>query len=152
MLHSFKITILALLTFSIAPVIHFVDIYIFSDWEFLKFLLCLIGIDTGLGMFNAWKKFSLSSDLFSRLFGKLILYLVFLVLTHVLVHFTVEGNKNELFSWFSSFAYSGIMVREGLSIVENITKINPNILPAWIMDRLKIYDKTGPEPINQPKP
>ena len=140
-----KITAFSLLlTASLSPAVQFVEQYLFSDWEFLKFLLILVGIDTVLGVYLGWKNFRLSSSTFSKLFMKMIVYLLFLVLTHILAHFTVNGEKNTLFDWFSSIAYAGIMVREGLSILENLTGINPNLLPSWVIDRLKNIDKTGP--------
>lgn len=137
----------AILAFSGVTLLNFVERYIFSDWQFLIFLLVLIGMDTTLGVYRSWQKKSLSSQDFSRLFAKLVLYLLLLVLTHVLVSFTISGAQNVLFGWFSSVAYAGIMIRESLSIMENITAINPNILPGWVMDRLKGFDKTGaPQP------
>jgi toxin secretion/phage lysis holin len=143
---SANFTWLGLLTFSLATPLQFVEQYLFSDWEFLKFLLILITIDTVLGMVLGWKSRKLSSSRFAKLFVKMIVYLTFLVLVHILAHFTVEGEKNNLFNWFSSIAYAGIMVRESLSILENLSGINPNLLPTWAIDRLKNIDKSGPEP------
>jgi toxin secretion/phage lysis holin len=142
-----KIAQFCLLTFSLAAPLHFIEVYVFSDWEFLKFLLVLIGIDTILGIWKGWRSYKLSSEAFSRLFVKMLVYLAFLVLAHGLAHFTVEGEKNSLFGWFSSIAYSAIMVRESLSILENLSFINPHILPGWVMERLKNFDRNGPQPL-----
>ena len=136
-------TFLATISVMAGTALNIFEKYIFSDWQFLVFLLILTALDTILGLYRAWLKKELSSQIFSRVFTKLLLYLSMLVLTHVLVSFTVEGAKNSIFGWFSSVAYAGIMVRESLSILENLTAINPNILPGWVMDRLKGFDKSG---------
>ena len=138
-----KSLLVASLGLLLSPAIHFIETYLYSDWQFLKFLLIVIAIDTCLGVWLSFKNHNVSSGKFSRLFNKLVLYLVFMVLTHILCHYTVEGAQNNLFGWFSSLAYSGIMVRESLSIVENLSALYPGLLPDWIMERLKNYEKTG---------
>ena len=35
------------------------------------------------------------------------------------------------------------MVREAISIVENIGEIKPDLLPAWVLSRLKKFDESG---------
>jgi hypothetical protein len=34
-------------------------------------------------------------------------------------------------------------VREGISIVEKIGALKPNLLPVWILKRLKHFDENG---------
>lgn len=117
--------------------------YIFSDWEFLFFLTVVIGIDTFFGLWKYWKLNLLSSSGFSRFFTKCIIYFAVLILTHLMTNFTVNGKANEIFGWVDSLMYSMIIVREAISIIENITAINPSILPAWILRRLKQFDDSG---------
>jgi phage-related holin len=137
---------------AIAPFVGFVETYLFSDWQFLRFLGVLIALDTGLGMAMSWRTRRISSNRFARLFQKSIVYLTLLVLVHVLCHFTVEGQRNQLFDWFSSFVYAAIMVREGISILEHLASLNPKLLPPWILQRLLELDKhgnyTNPKPAN----
>ena len=47
------------------------------------------------------------------------------------------------FGWFDDLAYSAIVVREAISIIENIGAINNNLLPPWILKRLRQFDSTG---------
>jgi toxin secretion/phage lysis holin len=125
------------------PFLHLIETYLFADWQFLKFLLVLIGLDTFLGMAWAWKKGVVSSRTFSRLLTKLLAYMGFLVLIHVLCHFTIEGVRSSLFAWLSSMAYGAILVREGISILENLVRLSPGTLPTWIVSRLKALDEQG---------
>ncbi|PWJ54243.1 hypothetical protein CLV98_103473, partial [Dyadobacter jejuensis] len=34
-------------------------------------------------------------------------------------------------------------VRESISILENIAEIRPNLLPKWILVRMKKFDESG---------
>jgi toxin secretion/phage lysis holin len=135
-------------TIPVSLIVKTVETYVFSDWQFLKFLLVLISVDTLLGLVLSFKNHRLSSLEFSRLFTKMLVYLGFLVLTHILCHFTVEGRPNTLFGWFSTMAYSAIVVRESLSIFEHFREINPNLVPKWLVNRLKAFDANGPDSIN----
>ena len=40
---------LTLMALPIAPLLEFVERYVFGDWEFVKFLIVLVVIDTSLG-------------------------------------------------------------------------------------------------------
>lgn len=117
--------------------------YVFSDWEFLFFLIVIISIDTFFGLWKYWKLNLLSSKGFGRFFTKCIIYFAVLVLTHLLTSFTVKGVVNPVFGWIDHLMYSMIIVREAISIFENITAINPGILPAWILRKLKQFDDSG---------
>lgn len=126
-----------------APIIHIIETYLFSDWQFLAFLFVLIGIDTALGFIKAFNENELDSEDFAHLFKKVIVYLVILILTHVLVHFTVDGEQNILFSWFNSAAYSSLMVRESLSILKNLGKVYPGLVTTGLLKKLKSFDADG---------
>lgn len=119
------------------------DTYIFSDWQFVTFLMVLIIVDTLLGTYNAYKKKKLESRAYARLFEKILLYAGLLILTHVLMRFPVAGAATGLFNWLDDTLYCAIMVREALSIFENIAEIKPNFLPIWLVSRFKKFDETG---------
>jgi toxin secretion/phage lysis holin len=138
-----KTFVALLLSLTFNPHIYFIETYLFSDWQFLKFLLILITIDTCLGVYLSWMHYEVSSYGFAKVFQKLVVYLVFLVLIHILCHFTVYGERNTLFTWLTSLGYGGILVREGISILEHLALINPNLLPQWLIKRLKDFDHTG---------
>lgn len=117
--------------------------YLFNDWDFLGFLMIIIAIDTIFGLWKYYALKQLSSKGFSQFFSKCFIYLGVLILTHVLMNFTIKSKTNVLFSWLDSIIYSAIIVREAISILENITAINPNILPTYILKRFKQFDDSG---------
>jgi hypothetical protein len=39
--------------------------------------------------------------------------------------------------------YAALLVRESISIIENIGAIKPDLLPKWILKRLKSFDDKG---------
>ncbi|OUJ68667.1 bacteriophage holin [Hymenobacter crusticola] len=120
-----------------------VEKYLFSDWDFLSFLLVLILVDTVMGVQRSWKLRTVSSRGFSRIFIKLCLYANMLILSHVMTHFTVRGNPNVLFQWFDYFMYSCMMAREGLSILEHIAFIEPRMVPKALRLRLAVIADEG---------
>lgn len=125
---------------TLAPVVEYVDKYVFNDWEFLKFLLVITSVDTLLGFIKAIKLREVSSKGFSMVFKKLIVYSCALITTHALVHFTVDNKAIAVFGWFDYVIFSGIMVREAISIFENIATIDPGAFPKKILKYLRDFD------------
>ena len=119
------------------------DTYIFADWQFVLFLLIMIVVDTVLGTYNAWKKKNLESRAWARLFEKLVLYGCVLIMSHVLIRFTIGGAATGLFDWIDDVLYCAIMVREAISIIENVGEIKPDFFPKWVLARLKKFDESG---------
>lgn len=122
---------------------YFIEQYVFADWQFLTFLGVLVSIDTLLGLIKSFKMRSLSGKFFGLVAGKIIIYVCFLVLAHILSHYTIEGEKNSFFGWFNNVAYSAVIVRESISVLENMGAIRPGLIPEWILKKLKQYDKSG---------
>ncbi len=130
--------------------LHYIETYIFADWQFLNFLLVLLSLDGILEIYIAYKNKVFNFKSIGLLFQKALIYTCFLVLVHILSHFTVEGEKNSFFGWFNGFAYLAIIVRESIYILENMTTIRPGLIPGWIIKKLKQYDKEGfLQPVNQ---
>ena len=119
------------------------DTYIFSDWQFVFFLLCIVGADTVLGTYKAWKSKTIESRAWARLFEKLLLYAGVLVMSHVLIRFPISGQATGFFDWVDDVLYCMIMVREAISILENVGEIRPDLLSKAILSRLKKFDETG---------
>lgn len=119
------------------------DTYVFSDWQFGLFLLTIIIVDTVLGTYKAWKQKNLESRAYARLFEKILLYGGALIMSHVLMRFTISGEASGFFDWTDDVLYCGIMVRESISILENIGEIKPDLLPRWMLTRLKKFDESG---------
>lgn len=124
-------------------VIMIIDKYIFNDWEFIAMLTVLIALDTILGFYVAFINKKLSSDKFAKLFTKIIVYMVMLICSHSATHIKANGNEIIILAWLDSVIYSGIVVREILSLFEKCADISPNLIPKWIITRLKNYNETG---------
>ena len=119
------------------------DTYIFSDWQFVLFLITLVVVDTVLGTYKAYVKKTLESRAYARLFEKIMLYGAILITSHVLISFPISGTATGLFDWVDDVLYCAMMVREAISIFENVGEIKPNLLPAWVLARLKKFDESG---------
>lgn len=120
-----------------------IDKYIFNDWEFIAMLTVLIALDTLLGFYVALVKKEVSSDKFAKLFTKIIVYMVMLICSHAATHVRANGSEIIVLAWLDSVIYSGIVVREILSLFEKCAIIQPTLMPKWIINRLKQYNETG---------
>jgi phage-related holin len=124
-------------------VIMIIDKYVFNDWEFIAMLTVLIALDTLLGFYVAFVKKEVSSDKFAKLFTKIIVYMVMLICSHSATHVKANGSEIMILAWLDSVIYSGIVVREILSLFEKCAMIQPSLVPQWIIKRLKQYNETG---------
>jgi phage-related holin len=124
-------------------VIMIIDKYVFNDWEFIAMLTVLIALDTILGFYVAFINKEVSSDKFAKLFTKIIVYMVMLICSHSATHVKANGSDIVILAWLDSVIYSGIVVREILSLFEKCAIIQPNLVPQWIIKRLKQYNETG---------
>lgn len=132
-----------LIAIPISPILTWFEKYVFGDWEFLKFLIVLIVVDTILGIFNSLKKKSLSLSGFEKVLTKLISYGCALIVAHNLSSYRILGEIVTGFDWFRTTICTALIVRESLSILNNIQKVYPNVLPPRIRKYLKYYDETG---------
>lgn len=121
----------------------FVDQYLFCDWVFFIYLSILVWTDLGLGVWKHYKLETISSKGFGRAIEKFILYGIVLILAHVLSRYTVNGERNVMFLWMPNVLYGILVVKETISIFENIGVISPNLIPKWLLKKLKEYDSSG---------
>jgi toxin secretion/phage lysis holin len=140
---DYKFKLATICTLGASFLVHILEKYVFSDVDFLISLGIVIAMDTVLGFWKHWKSKTVSSQGFSKFISKFVIYGFALVLTHTLTNFTINGVPNSLFGWIDTVIYSAIMVREAISIFENIGAINNNILPSFILKRLKQFDEKG---------
>jgi len=117
--------------------------YIFSDWEFLRFLIVFMALDTLVSWWYHILKKTFSSRGFSQLFVKIITYSILLILAHGFAAYTVGGETFEPLKWFRAFICTALLVREGISIVENLNKIKPGIIPTTISKYMKDFNEKG---------
>lgn len=117
--------------------------YIFADWEFLRFLIVFMTLDTVVSWWYHIKQRDFSSKGFSRLFVKIIIYSVLLIIAHGFATYTIAGEQVEPLKWFRSFICTALLIRESISIVENLNKIMPGIIPPIITRYLNDFDENG---------
>lgn len=136
---------MVLLGISLSPIFMFIQKYIYNDWEFLKWLFLLIALDTFTGVWKSYKAMEISSKGFSQVITKVTIYSIFLIVIHILQYFTVDKQINSLFGWLNDVAYSTLIIRESISIFENLAVIEPKLFPIKILEKLKAFenDKMG---------
>lgn len=121
----------------------FTNQYLFCDWEFFVFLTVLMTLDLILGIWKHIVLETVSSKGFGQCLKKFIVYGIALILSHILSNYTVEGKKNILFLWIPNLIYSALVIKEAISILENIGVVYPNVIPTWLLKKLKEYDNKG---------
>jgi phage-related holin len=121
-----------------ATLIQLVNTYIFSDWEYLRWIGVLVLVDTALGMGRAWKDGKFSSKGFAGIFpGKIIPYLGALILSNVLQKFTIGGEHPLVFDDIAHGVLIAMIIREAISIFEKIAIFAPGLLPTSVTEKLK---------------
>ena len=117
--------------------------YLYQDWEFAKWIAVAVILDTVLGVIKHLLHKDASSESFFSKFGKKIaVYIVLLILSNVLINYTVQGSIIGPTQWIGSYLCVFMMVREGFSCVENIQAIYP-IFPTSFVRRLKDFNDRG---------
>lgn len=137
---NLKLVCIVALPLNVILNVDFFRIYVFSDWEFVKWLAVLMVVDTALGIIKHWFTKDISSKEYGMVGKKLIVYSAVMILAHVLSSFTVNNLPVTTLQWFGSFGCTVLMVREGLSIIENIEAILPGFFPKSIVNRLKDFN------------
>jgi len=117
--------------------------YFFDDWDFLPFLVVLVTLDTATGVWKSLKRSDFSSYSFGAFITKVILYAIFLFVIHGLTSFSKSEAVKTMFVWIEQLGYAAIIVREAVSIIENIGVIAPKLIPNWILKRLRQFDDNG---------
>ena len=117
--------------------------YLVQDWEFAKWIAVLVMIDTILGMFKHISHADISSEEFWKGFAKKILvYMVLMILSNVLANYTVGGEPVGATNWMSKYLCIFMVMREAISILENINAVYP-ILPKKLLKKFKDFSDKG---------
>lgn len=131
---------IALIALPVSPFLEIFERYVFGDWEFVKWLVVLMIVDTFLGFI----KHCISKDVSSKAWGmiakKLIIYSCVMVLSHVMSNYSIAGQVVDSFVWFRYFACTALIIREALSIIENVEEIYPGFFPKAVITKLKGFD------------
>lgn len=142
-LYSFYLPIILSIPLSFSTTASFIEQYVFRDWEFLKYLMILVVIDTVVSWIYHLKNKDFSSKGFGMIAIKLIIYSSLLIVSHVIGNFTVEGGSIESYTWFRSVVCNALIIRESISIVENASKLYPGLVPQRIKKYLDDFDENG---------
>ena len=117
--------------------------YLYQDWEFARWIAVAVALDTVLGVIkHLLHKDASSESVFSKFGKKIAVYIVLLILSNVLINYTVQGSIIGPTQWIGSYLCVFMMVREGFSCVENIQAIYP-IFPTSFVRRLKDFNDRG---------
>ena len=130
----------ALLSIPLSTVSLWIEKYIFSDWEFLKYLTIMVVIDTALAMIYACKKKKLSSKGYWLIGKKIFSYAVLLIIANAARNIDTSVQLDHGGLWVSSLICWSLFMREGLSILEKLSKLNIDIVPEKIMRYFKDYN------------
>ena len=113
--------------------------YVLGDCHWVLYLAVLMALDTILGFTKHWLSNTVSSKGWGDVGIKLLLYTTVLILGHVLGSVELAaGTGTEHLTWFKTFSCVFLMIREAISIVENIEEIKPGFFPKWFVKRLYI--------------
>ena len=117
--------------------------YIYQDWEFARWVAVAVAVDTVAGLVKHWLHKDISSESFWRKFcRKILVYLLLLITSNVLTHYTVQGHTVGATQWVGEYLCVFMLIREGISVLENVNAIVP-IVPAWLLRRLKDFNEKG---------
>ena len=142
-------TLRTMIALPITPFIELFEKYVFGDWEFVKYLVVLVVIDTILGFSKHYIKHDISSKAYGMIAKKIVSYSIVMIVAHVVATFKVGGEQIESLVWFRYFACSALMVREAISIIENLEVISPGFIPKSIVRRLSEFDSNTGKPIDR---
>lgn len=133
------------------PAVELLHSFVLPDFAFMLNMFIIVLIDTALGVILAFKTKQVSSSEFAKIFTKVLVYCLLVIAVHTVSHFKING-ETQLLTWLDSFIYSGIMVRELLSILEKTQLLGYFTAPKWILERLKvIQDKVETPPAEPTK-
>lgn len=127
----------------LSPILIFLQKYIFADMEFLKWLVVLISLDTLLGLGGAICRKTVDRERFGDILVKIVVYGSCLIVGHVLENFTVSGEPIQGGHYMKVLIYCSILIKEAISIFNNLGKISKNLVPIAILKRLKAFDDSG---------
>lgn len=120
----------------------FVNTYVFSDWPFAASLFVLVAFDTVLGTIRAIRRKEFEIKKIGSFLEKIVLYCGVLAVGHVLVHHQIDNTTAGNYAYVRNALYSGMMFREGLSILKSFAEKYPGAF-SNLLKFFKGYDEKG---------
>lgn len=137
-----------------------VKIYIFSDPQYLIFLVLMIAYDAKAGYERVQYLHKLdpgkypapdSKTFKDKTFSKLTYYLVTLGALHGLAHFQIKNSEVTIFHALEYSSLIGIMAAEFWSVTENYAAIGRKTIFALVWSKLKDYIPSTSKEQENPK-
>lgn len=123
--------------------------YIFSDFGYLKGIVILMAFDALSGVILAIKERRFDMVvLFKNSLLKATAYAIFVASVSVVVKLPIDGKVTDWVQFLDDYLFMGIALVELWSIVQNINRILPKKLPAWLTSLFQNAAETGR--FNQP--
>lgn len=117
--------------------------YFYQDWEFAKWIGVAVVIDTLLGIAkHIIHRDASSEDFWQKFIKKIVGYMALMILSNILTNYTVGGNVVGATQWMGTYLCTFMMVREAISIMENVNAII-RIIPRSVLKRFKDFNDKG---------
>lgn len=115
--------------------------YIWDDYKYVGFLAVIILVDTITGvMASRWgRKEPITSKKMQGMIIKIILYVCYLISIHVALNFKIDGEVAKVFDFLKTILYTYPIVRELLSIDENMDVLGYSIFPKVLREKLRDF-------------
>lgn len=127
----------------------FVLKYVFSDFSYLKGIMIILVLDAVSGVVLAVKEKRFDMViLFKNSLLKATAYAIFVASVSVVIKLPIDGKVTDWVQFLDDYLFMGIALIELWSIVQNINRILPRKLPAWITSLFQNAAESGR--FNQP--
>lgn len=122
------------------PLLAFIERYVYSDWIMLIPLAILFAFDTMFGIWKALRLKKFNKDHFCYKFlTKLAVYFAWVILLGTMQKFAATGSMRFLSDWITGGGITVLIMREALSLGENLLAIRPDSKLKKIVDRLNKF-------------
>lgn len=108
--------------------------YLYSDWEFLIWLLVMVSLNIVLHTWALLKANKLSRIVLDEPLRKVLLYMSVLIACNVMSRYTIHGEPNNSFSWLPQVVYLAIMGAELIEFLSNLQGVSKR---QWVRELTK---------------
>lgn len=130
-------------------IIHYINKYVYNDWQFVTYLYILVFMDIATGMLYEYKNHNALGDTIRGGVINCALYAAILITLNTLMRFTIGGKEQDSFSWVNSVVLSLLIVHEAGSVFTNFAKIKPGVIPVSVLKRLSGFDSETGESLDK---
>jgi hypothetical protein len=125
----------------LAPVVQFVEHFLWSDWEFAGFLAVLVALNASLQLVLDWQARRLSTRWVHHLLLRVLAYAAALITIHTLSHHTIQGAPNTVLGaivpWLDATLLATLLLREALEIHLRLVALGFPVLPDFLLKRIE---------------